>query len=201
MAFQTVITTETLTTGTTSPGGSIRVEVPTLCDDLHSTPPPPGVGEAGYGVPYTVEPVSEAKVKLLNALKDLAESGLLHNETIGMKLEPYAETIAQMELWMTAGESTGQLYTLDDIKAPLAILLERSLGRKPTEEEVDAALKPIRLDITSIRMKTAPPTADEHLRLLTKGGILTPEEASAAKASVIACACTRIICPPMMWFE
>ncbi len=201
MAYQKMVSTDTATTDAIAPGGTSTVELSTLCNDLHTTAAPPGKGEAGYGAPYTVGPASPDIVKVLDALTDLGETGMLHNDVLGMELSPYVETLGQVELWMKAGENAGQPYNWEAIAAALSAKLATSLGRQPTEKEMQTAMQPIKVDISSLRIKQQPGAAQEHLKLL--GSELAEQVLEAAgenppagsKPLAAVCACNRIIIP------
>jgi hypothetical protein len=197
MNYQTMLTIDTVTTGIIMPGSISTIEVPTLCDDLHTTLPPPGKEEPGYGVPYQLEPVSLANTQLFDTLRDLAENGFLHNKEVGMDLGEYVDTLAQLELWMTAGVSAGVPYTIDNIRVHIEKLLATVLNRQPEKEEIEKTVVPIKIDLTSLRMKMAPANQEECFRLLTKGEVLTAEEvhSSVPTAPPLICGCYRIIIP------
>jgi len=155
MKVQTMVSTETVKIGL-SAGETDTCVVPTWCDDVHSVAAPPGKGEPGYGTPYRVGGVSPEAVAVQNALTELAESGKLHNETLGMPLEPYCEVVGQVDRWVRAGERTGQPYTWQTLAAAVSPRLAASLGREPTDEELDQAMRPLNLDLDAVRKKVPP---------------------------------------------
>lgn len=156
--FQSVATIDDVTTGTIPPGQEVTVTAPTICDDLSTVAAPPGTGETGAGTSYDVGSVSLESVRTMDNIVDLAENGNLHNEQLGMSLDSYVPTIAQVERWIRAGELAGTPYTWEVLRSSLSSRLAVALGKKPSEQELDACIETVKLDISQLRTKEVAPS-------------------------------------------